>query len=316
MKTTLLPVALLLAGSLSLAAQQDSNPSPYQGVSHPPADDSIVVTSPSDLPKPAAKQAVPAKPAATTTNPSAQPNQQIVPASDADIVSLPPAATVASASTTPVSTSGAPETLRTRTTPANPDGDIVQLAPLKPGELRAGTPIYVSLLTSLSTLGTMKGQQFSSRVTSDVIADGKVVIPTGSEINGRVTEVSSGNHFGGRATLHLRPDVVVLPDGSKYQLHAQVVDTKGTDTRATGEGTITPQSHGKRDVTEYAMFAGSGAILGAKFGGAPGALIGTLVGAGIVTTHKLLHNPQAELPKDSAIVFSLTEPMEMTAIQN
>lgn len=312
MKTTKFPVALLLAGSLSLMAQQSAKPSPYEGVSHPPADDSIVVTSPSDVAKPAAKQTAPA--AATTANPSAQPNQRIVPASDADIVSLPPAATVASANDSNISNN--PASLQTRTSPANPDSDIVQLAPLQPGELRAGTPIYTELLTSLSTAGTTKGQQFSSKVTSDVISDGKVIIPSGSEIKGRVTEVSSGNHFGGRATIHLRPDVVILPDGSRYQLHAQVVDTKGTDTRATGEGTITPQSHGKRDVAEYAMFAGSGAIVGAKFGGVPGALVGTLVGAGIVTTHKLLHNPQAELPKDSSVVFSLTEPMELKPVEN
>jgi hypothetical protein len=213
-------------------------------------------------------------------------------------------------------TSNGPAPLHTRVTPPNPDGDIVQLPPLRPGELRAGTPIHVSLLTPLSTKETVRGQQFSSRVTADVAEDGKVIIPSGSEIKGKVTEVTTGNHLGGRATIHLRPDVIVLPDGSKYQLHAQVVDSEGTDTKANSEGSITPKSHGKRDVTEYAMFAGSGAIIGAKLGGGPGALIGTLVGAGIVTTHMLMHNPQADLPKDSALVFSLTEPMELTPIQN
>jgi hypothetical protein len=307
MKTTKFPLALLLASSLSLVAQQDAKPSPYQGVSHPPEDDKIVVGDKNPYKPPVTQTTSQAPTPPLISTPS---TPTTTPASDADIVSLPPAATMANANNTSTS---AP--LRTRTAPPNPDGDIVHLPPLKPGELRAGTPIRVSLLTSLSTKETTRGQQFSSRVTSDVAEGGKVVIPSGSEIKGKVTEVSTGNHFGGRATIHLRPDIIVLP-GSKYQLHAEVVDTQGTDTKANGEGSITPKSHGKRDVTEYALFAGSGAIIGAKLGGGPGALIGTLVGAGIVTTHMLTHNPQADLPKDSEIVFSLTEPMELTPIQN
>jgi hypothetical protein len=309
MKTTKFSLALLLAGSLSLLAQQSSKPSPYnEGVSHPPEDEHIVVTSDNNTSQPSGKQSSTTTPAAPNSS-----TQTVVPASDADIMSLPPAGSVASTkSPTP---SPAPP-LQTRPEPKNPDGDIVELPPLKPGELRAGTPIHVSLLTALSTKDTFRGQQFSSRVTSDVIEEGKVVIPVGSEIKGRVTEVSTGNHFGSRATIHLRPDVVILPDGSRYQLHAQVIETEGTDTKATGEGSITPKSHGKRDATEYAMAAGSGAIIGAKFGGPTGALVGTLVGAGLVTTHVLLHNAQAELPKDSEITFSLTEPMELAPIQN
>lgn len=307
MMTTRFPLALLLASSLSLVAQQDSNSGPYQGVSHPPADDKITVTDDSE--KPAAKPSA-AHPVATSAQaPSTTTNQTIVPASDADIVSLPPAATVASANT-----NAAP--LHTRTAPVNPDGDIVHLAPLKPGELREGTPIHVQLLSALSTTQTTRGQQFSSRVTSDVAEEGKIIIPAGSEIKGRVTDVRPGKHFAAKATIHLRPDVVILPDGSRYQLHAQVVDTQGTDTRANSEGSITPKSHGKRDAVEYAAFAGTGALMGAKFGGGPGALIGTLVGAGIVTTHVLLNHPQAELPKDSEIVFALTEPMQLTPVQN
>lgn len=304
MKTTKISLALLLASSLSLAAQQDSKPNPHEGVSHPPDDNQILVTTGDDAAKPAVKQSAPATPAVSQSS-----TQTVVPASDADIMSLPPAATVAKANSPT-----AP--LQTRPAPVNPDGDIVQLPSLKPGELRAGTPIHVSLLTSLSTAGTVRGQKFASRVTSDVIEGGKVIIPSGAEIRGRVTEVNTGNHFGSRATIHLRPDEVVLPDGSRYQLHAQVIHTEGTDTKANDEGSITPKPHVKRDATEYAMAAGSGAIIGAKFGGPTGALVGTLVGAGLVTTHVLLHNPQAELPKDSEITFSLTEPMELTSIQN
>lgn len=315
------PMALLLASSLAAVAQQSSKQDPYQGVSRPPDDDKIVVTT-DDEPQPSK----PAKPAAGTplqTRPAAQTSKPVPvhpsttsgthPAGDDDIVSLPPAATVANA------TSSSPDTatLHPRlAAPQNPDADIVQLRPLGPGELRAGTPIRVALQTPLSTDETVRGQQFASRVTQDVTEEGQVLIPVGSEIRGRVTEVHAGSHFGAKATIHLRPDVVVLPDGSRYQLHAQVTDTQGSDTRANSEGSITPKSHAKRDATEYAMFAGSGALIGAKFGGGPGALIGTLVGAGIVTTHVLMNHPHASLPKDAEIVFSLTENTQLVPVQN
>jgi hypothetical protein len=116
--------------------------------------------------------------------------------------------------------------------------------------------------------------------------------------------------------LHLRPDEFVLPDGTRYPLHAQVIETVGSDTTAKGEGNIVANEHGKRTVAELGMGAGGGAIIGAAVGGGVGAVVGTAVGAGVVTAHWLRTTWSANLPESSTVVFSLTDPMFLVPAQD
>jgi hypothetical protein len=166
--------------------------------------------------------------------------------------------------------------------------------------------IRVRLMNDLSSAFTEQGQPFRSRVASDVLEGGNVIIPTGSEINGRVVEVSSG-HLGGHGTLLLRPETVTLPNGETFRLHAVVSGAPGTHTRVGAEGTISPDSRLKRDGIEYGAAVGGGAATGALLGGPVGALAGSLVGAGLVTTHLLVSHPQAHLESGDVLMLTLTE---------
>jgi hypothetical protein len=47
-----------------------------------------------------------------------------------------------------------------------------------------------------------------------------------------------------------------------------------------------------------------------------GALAGSLVGAGVVTTHLMVDHPQATLEPGSTLLFTLTEPMNLTPATN
>jgi hypothetical protein len=47
-------------------------------------------------------------------------------------------------------------------------------------------------------------------------------------------------------------------------------------------------------------------------GGPVGALTGGLIGAGVVTTHLLVSHPQATLEPGTMLLFTLTEPLQMT----
>ena len=197
----------------------------------------------------------------------------------------------------------------------NPDADIVQVQP----NIRVrSTPArsFASGSRKLSTSKTAPGDPFSAIVMSPVEQSGKVIIPMGDEMKGRVVSVRAGKAIGGKATIRLRPDVVTMPDGSRYMLHAQVVETQGTDTRADGEGFVTTKSHIKKDAIKYGAVAGGGAAVGATLGGPTGALVGAGIGAGFVTVHLLVQNHQAQLPKDSVLIFGLTEPMTFLAVQN
>ena len=195
---------------------------------------------------------------------------------------------------------------------SDPDGDIVHPQPLPPGTLGEGTLIRVELMEGLSSSMSEPGQPFRSRVASDVLQGGQVLIPAGAEISGRVVDVSSG-HMGGHGTLLLRPERVTMPDGTSFRLHAMVTETPTSRTHVGAEGVISPDSRLKRDGIEYGAVVGGGAATGAILGGPAGALAGTLIGAGVVTAHLLVSHPQAHLESGTELILTLTEPTRLVA---
>jgi hypothetical protein len=288
---------------------QQANQNPYQGVSNPPADDSIVTSQDEPANPPAAKPSpsVSAKPSATVPATSAPSSQATNP--DYGIVTSVPSASANAAAP------AASATLEKR--PYNPDEDIVGYVPSPSNELAEGTNIRARLMDTLSTKDTNAGTAFKAQIATDVYKDGRVIIPAGSELRGRVVSVSQGHHFGPSATLRLRPDVVILPDGTAYHLYGQVVESKAPNTRTDSEGGIQPSSNLKKNAIEYGAGAGTGAVVGAKIAGVHGAVIGSLVGAGVVTAHLLMQHPEiAEVPKGSVVTFSLTEPMDLMPTRN
>jgi hypothetical protein len=194
----------------------------------------------------------------------------------------------------------------------DPDGDIVHPAPPPPGTLGYGTTIRARLLDRLSTADSREGEPFHTRVTSDVYQNDQVLIPAGSEIDGRVVQVSAG-HFGGHGSMVLRPETVILPNGAQLRMYAELSGTPDSNTRVGGEGTVAPGSRKKRDSIEYGGATGAGVITGAVVGGPVGALAGGLIGAGAVTVHLLVNHPQARLDEGSTLVFSLTEPLNLVS---
>ena len=331
MKQSLVVVSLL-SGLLAIAAPalhaQDAGQSgnqndPYAGQSHPPSDD-VIVTTTIPAPKPRAGQPVAPPPSPASVQENAQPAAAPAPPQDQpQPTSVDPSANFPAPQNGDGTDDGIVRVVPTQSAPppvlnqrsynqpgyaADPDGDIVHARPLQPGELQAGSKIWVHLLNRLSTADSEKGDGFRSTVTMDVFEGGQVLIPTGSEIDGRVVQVSSGR-VGGRGTMRLQPEVVILPDGTHYRLHADVSGTIGSKTRVVGEGTIQPDSRIKRDSIEYGGGVTVGVVTGAALGGPVGALTGGLIGAGAVTVHLLVNHPQATLETGTTLIFELTDPL-------
>ncbi len=116
------------------------------------------------------------------------------------------------------------------------------------------------MLQDIDAGSTTPGTPFRATLTQDILRNGRVVVPVGSELHGRVVYASAGNRLSGGSVIHLRPDEFVLPDGTRYHLHAQVIDTFGSDTKPKGEGDIVANQHGKRTMAELGLGAGSGAV--------------------------------------------------------
>jgi hypothetical protein len=309
--------ALMVVAAASLAAQQAGQ---FEGTSKPPSNDTIVSDPPVDAaPAPVATVQAPAeKPSAAHYAQPAEPAPVQAQVQVQAPAEQPAAVDTANATPTDGSDSGivqiAPDppsgpSLSQRIA-ADPDGDIVHPAPLGANELGEGTQIRVRLLNGVSTAFSEEGEGFRSRVASDVVQDDHVLIPAGSEIDGRITRVSTGS-FGGHGSMNLVPETVILPDGSRFRMYGQVTATPGSNTKVNGEGTINPGSHLKRNSIEYGGAVGAGAVTGAILAGPAGALAGSLVGAGVITAHLLISHPQATLDEGTYLQFTLTERLNL-----
>lgn len=199
--------------------------------------------------------------------------------------------------------------------PANEDAGIVTYVPTRPNEVAQGTLISTRIRETISTATTPVGTRFTAEVTAPMEQDGRVIIPTGSTIQGHVSVIRGGRRVSGVAAIHLLPESVTLPDGTHYVLHAQVIDTSEHNvTRVNSEGTILRRDHIKGTLAAMSLTTGGAAATGAVFGGVPGAFIGAGIGAGVSTVWWLKQDRQEVVPENTTIIFSLSTPMPITPL--
>ena len=196
------------------------------------------------------------------------------------------------------------------------DSLIVINVPEREGELREGTLLKTQIMQSLSTQTTLQGTRFTAQLTEAVERNGRVILPVGSILEGRVTEVHGGRRIAGAAALHLETRDITLPDGTHYVVHAQLIDTGKSEFKVTDEGTLKRKDHPKEMLAVAGGVTGAGAVAGAVLGGGVGAVVGAGIGAGVSTVLWLKQDRQATLPKDVSLVFSLTAPMELTSLSS
>ncbi len=313
MKRTIFAYAAFVVTVAALGAQEARQPSPLQGISNPPPDDTITTAAPE---APPALKPFPSVPMYAQPNPSVQPAPiaQPVPQPAPAVLPRSYAAGMADGTDDGI-VQVAPSTpdqpaLNQRAPVSDPDGDVVHPGPLPPGLLGEGATIRVHLLDRLSTADSRSGDKFRARVASDVIQNGQILIPTDAEIEGTVVSVSSGR-TGGHGSMHLRPETVILPDGSRFRIFAQLSGAPGSSTRVNSEGGVAPGSQLKKDGIEYGGAVGAGAITGAILGGPGGALAGTIIGASAITVHLLVSHPQATLDSGTVLLFTLNEPLNL-----
>jgi len=144
--------------------------------------------------------------------------------------------------------------------------------------------------------------------------DGKVVIPIGTTVQGRVTKVNEPRRIAGKPTIGIFPETVVLPNGERYTLNAAVVDTNLRNrTDVNTEGQFKGDGVDGKDLTEIGMGTGAGMLVGGLAGGGKGLLIGGGVGATLTVAHWLGKKRAAILPSGTELIMELSRPLAMTA---
>ena len=162
--------------------------------------------------------------------------------------------------------------------------------------LPAGTVVTVRLSSTVGSKISAKGDHFSATVATPVQVDGKVVLPKGAEVLGKVVEAMPQGRFKGAAVLRLVLETVTLNEDS-YDVQTSAVSR-------------TQKGKGKRTATMIGGGAGGGALIGGLAGGGKGALIGAALGAGAGTAGAAYTGEkEIVLPAESALSFKLTEPL-------
>jgi hypothetical protein len=109
-----------------------------------------------------------------------------------------------------------------------------------------------------------------------------------ARVYGHISGIETSGRVKGSTTMMLRFDRVVMPDGRRTPIHAELVQLYDAPSgeKVDVEGAIQSGGRGRTSVVHTAVGAGAGALLGGIFGGGKGAGIGSIVGGagGLGTT--------------------------------
>ncbi len=145
--------------------------------------------------------------------------------------------------------------------------------------VQSGKKIRVRMNETLSSKSARVGDRFTATVTEPVYSTtGVVVIPTGSELVGRVDAVKAARKGGNVGEIDVSFIQVVLPNGAKRAINGSLTELVSDDAKSDSEGTASGDKTRHRKVKFIGGGAGGGALLGAIAGGGKGALIGGIIG--------------------------------------
>ena len=165
-------------------------------------------------------------------------------------------------------------------------------------EIPAGTSLTLVLETPLSTETSREGQSVTARVERATSEDGRVVLPGGSVLRGRVTEVDRAGRVSGRAHLAVKWDTLTVRGVSRR------IET--SDVAMTAEA-----QHG-RDAKIIGGSTAAGAIIGGIVNGGSGAKKGAIIGAGAGTGAVLVNKGQdVEMPAGSRWTVRVKETVRL-----
>jgi hypothetical protein len=130
--------------------------------------------------------------------------------------------------------------------------------------LAAGTELQLVLEKGLSSATSHVGEPVTARVQRATAPDGRIVLPGGTVLKGRVYRADAAGRVSGKSRLAVDFDRIVVR-GVEHRLDTTAIDVEG------------PDSHGR----DAAIIGGStvgGAIVGGILGGGSGAKKGAVVG--------------------------------------
>ena|SRR5579872_23552 len=148
-------------------------------------------------------------------------------------------------------------------------------------EIPPGSHILLQMVNSVSSRTAREGDYVYLTTASPVVVDGKIVVPTGSYVQGVVSHSKRSGRMAGRAMLGIRLQNLTLPQGQTFKFSPRLssVDSEGSGQKVEGKENQVQQGRDiAQDAERIAILAGTGASVG---GLTDRAWQGAGIGAGI-----------------------------------
>ena len=287
------------------------------GVSNPPA--AMIEATPDDAPAPVLHpKPSAAAPVQPIVEPAAQPAEQSQPQQyqpyqpqAAPVVHSYTAAGNSAVSDDPdsgVVTTAPPTKLE------DYNAGVVTDVPSRPNEIPIGTLLRTRIHETISTASTPLYAPFSAEVVAPVEREGRVIIPIGSILHGRVTQVRGGHRISGAAG---DPSAPRERDAARWH-HLRLCTRRSPTPISTTSAAWTKKAPSfaatipSSTLAAMSMATGGAAAAGAVVGGGVGAVVGAGIGAGVSTVWWLQQDRQEQIPQGTGITFTLVGPMRAT----
>jgi len=158
----------------------------------------------------------------------------------------------------------------------------------------AGTKIPLVLKHAISTKSVRPGDPVYLQTNFPVAQDNRILIPSGTYVQGVVDSVKRPGRVSGRAELLMHFTTLIFPNGYTVTMPGAVEGVPGADNSKVKdkEGTIEANSQKGKDATTVAQTTGAGAAVGALAAGGKGAGIGAGAGGVVGLATVLLSRGQ------------------------
>ncbi len=170
----------------------------------------------------------------------------------------------------------------------------------------SGTTLFVALDESLRTDANKVGDNFTAHLSETVRVDQMAVLPSGTEVRGRLTVVEEPHRTTGKAQMTLVFDQVVDPSGQTHSISAAPI-------------VLVAEGDKISDEEKVAAGAVIGGVIGALSskkqrakGAAVGAAAGAAAGGAIALATK---GKQIELPAGQRFAVDLNESLQVSVTE-
>lgn len=151
----------------------------------------------------------------------------------------------------------------------NADPSAAALPEYREVTLPAGMVLALRLTSAVASDSSEIEDAVAAALREDIMVDGHLIVPAGTELRGRVVDVDRSGRVKGLARVAFQ-FTTLEHDGDEYELPTEAIERFADATK--GE-----------DATKIGLGAGAGAAVGAILGGGDGAVKGATIGAAAAT---------------------------------